>query len=143
MNESATGESVAAIRDLESELWMVQAVIQPFKIDAVLLALEETPGISGLTVIECRGFGGQKLLDSDRGHGNEAGDDTPDTSQVVDFTSKLLLETVVAGRLRADDVISAIVTSAHTGRHGDGKVFAWPLARAISIRTREEQAKAL
>ena len=41
----------------DTELWMVLAIIQPFKLDAVTLALEAIPGFSGMTVSACRGLG--------------------------------------------------------------------------------------
>lgn len=125
------------------DLWMVQAIFQPFRTDAVLLALEEMPGITGLTIVDCRGLSGRKMIGSEQGRPSPTKSDRGYDSAVIDFTNKTLLETVVAGRERADQVITAIMRSAHTGRHGDGKVFAWPLSRAVSIRTAEEQAKAL
>ena len=124
-------------------LWMVQAVFQPFRADEVLLALEEMPGVSGLTIVDCRGLGGKKMLGTDQGETDTTTSASGDDSEVVDFTNKTLIEIVVAGREKADQVISAIMRSAHTGRRGDGKIFAWPLSRAVSIRTGEEQVKAL
>ena len=44
---------------------MVEAIIQPFKLDAVTRALEGVPGLSGVTVTEARGFGMAKVR-SDR-----------------------------------------------------------------------------
>ena len=131
------------MRGVGHDLWMVQAVFQPFRTDAVLLALEEMPGVSGLTIVDCRGLGGSKMLGTDQREPRTSTSDGGDDSEVVDFTNKTLVETVVAGRERADLVISAILRSAHTGRRGDGKIFAWPLSRAVSIRTGEEQANAL
>ena len=49
-----------------ADLWMVEAIIQPFKLDAVARALEGVPGFSGVTVTEARGFGTAKVR-SDRG----------------------------------------------------------------------------
>lgn len=114
------------------ELWMVQGIIQGFKLDAVTRALEQLPGFGGMTVSDCRGFGHEKLgteeEDRDRRSARNAGDD------LTDFKPKIRLEVAVAGRERADAVADAIARSAHTGRGGDGKVFVWPLSRAIRIR---------
>ena len=143
MENSSATRARGDIREADEDLWMVQAVFQPFKTDAVLLALEEMPGVSGLTIVDCRGLGGRKMLGTDQGDTDTTANDGSDELEVVDFTNKTLLETVVASRERADQVITAILRSAHTGRHGDGKVFTWPLSRAVSIRTGEEQAKAL
>lgn len=124
------------------ELWMIMAIIQPFKLDAVTLALEGLPGFGGMTVSDCRGFGrgklGRETDDPDRNR-SRAGEG----SDLVDFTAKVRLEVGVAGRDRADAVIDAIARAAHTGRKGDGKIVAWPVARALRIRTLEEGAQAL
>ena len=115
-----------------AELWMVQAIIQGFKLDSVTRALEQLPGFGGMTVSDCRGFGHEKLgtegEDRDRpgGHRPEA--------DLTDFKPKIRLEIAIAGWERADAVAETIARSAHTGRGGDGKVFLWLLSRAIRIR---------
>ena len=38
---------------------LIKAIIKPFKLDDVKAALEEV-GVTGLTAIECKGFGRQK-----------------------------------------------------------------------------------
>ncbi len=124
------------------ELWMIVAIIQPFKLDAVTLALEGLPGFGGMTVSDCRGFGRGKLgsesEDADRNRPREG-----EGADLVDFTAKIRLEVGVAGQDRADTVIDAIARAAHTGRKGDGKIVAWPVVRALRIRTLEEGAEAL
>lgn len=121
---------------IEESLWMVVAVIQPFKLDAVTLALEAIPNCGGMTVSECRGFGKEKVVrESSRTHEQNAG--------LVDFTVKTRVECAVSGALGAEAVIEAIVKAAHTGNRGDGKLFAWPLSRAVRLRTFEEGVKAL
>lgn len=117
---------------MEAELWMVQAIIRGFKLDAVTRALEQLPGFGGMTVSECRGFGHEKLgtEDEDRDNPNNR---RPEDN-LTDFKPKVRLEVAVAGRERAEAVADAIARSAHTGRGGDGKVFLWPISRAIRIR---------
>ena len=123
------------------ELWMVQAIIRGFKLDAVTLALEQLPGFGGMTVSDCRGFGHEKL-------GTEEEDrDQPNArrpeADLTDFKPKVRLEIAIAGRERADAVADTIARSAHTGRGGDGKVFLWPITRAIRIRNRSLDESAL
>jgi len=109
----------------------IEAVIKPFKLEEVKEALTAM-GIEGLTVVEVRGFGRQK------GHteiyrGSE---------YTVDFLPKLKLEVVV----RDDQVeagVEAILTSAKTGKIGDGKIFVFDLEEAIRIRTGETGEKAV
>lgn len=118
------------------DLWLVMAVIQEFRLDAVTRALEQLPGFGGMTVTDCRGFGRGKLQNEE----DDAG--TPGRpfsrareSGLVDFTRKVKLEVAVAGEHEADAVVETIGRAAHTGRPGDGKVFAWPIARAVRVRT--------
>lgn len=119
------------------ELWMVLAFIQAFKLDEVTLALEALPHCGGMTVSNCRGFGCGK-------RGDRASGSTPaQRDAVVDFTPKTRIEIAVAGRAQVDAVIEAIVHTAHTGNPGDGKVFTWPLARVVRVRTCEEGTLAL
>jgi nitrogen regulatory protein PII len=120
------------------DLWMVQAVIQPFKLDQVTRALEGIEGFSGMTVTNVRGFGHGKL--TDRAAHAEAHRRHEDLD---DFTGKLQIVAVVASRRFADDATAVIASAAHTGNRGDGKIFVWPLSRAVRVRTMEEGADAL
>lgn len=127
------------------DLWMVLAVIQPFRLDAVTLALESLPGFGGMTVSECRGFGHEKLMGEAAAAADATGGRRPRRAEpsLIDFTEKVKLEVAVAGHDQADAVIEAIARTAHTGNRGDGKVFAWSLDRAVRIRTLDEGPTAL
>ncbi|HKP75721.1 MAG TPA: P-II family nitrogen regulator [Longimicrobiaceae bacterium] len=130
----------------EPRLWMVMAVVQPHRLDAVTLALEHIPGLGGMTVSECRGFGRGKVA-AEEPEPSGAGDRAPRRRStdlgLVDFTAKVKLEIAVAGAERAHQVVDVITRAAHTGRPGDGKVFLWPLDHVVRVRTREEDADAL
>lgn len=109
----------------------IEAIIKPFKLDDVKEALKEA-GVHGMTVTEVKGFGRQKgHTELYRG-----------AEYVIDFLPKIKLEIVVA-----DDIVTkaveAIVSSAHTGKIGDGKIFIQPLDEAIRIRTNETGEDAL
>lgn len=127
--------------DSDTDLWMVVAIIQPFRLDEVTLALESIPDFGGMTVSECRGFGRGRVADKVRA--TEGGDGLRVAAEVVDFTAKLRIDVAVAGRARADAVVDTIARAAHTGRRGDGKIFLWQLARALRVRTSEEDSQAL
>ena len=128
----------------ETDMWMVTAIIQDFKLDAVMLSLEALPHFGGMTVSECRGFGHGKLAEEDEGEPERA--EAPSVRRragLVDFTPKMKLEVAVAGRERADAVVETIGHAAHTGRRGDGKIFVWPIAHAVRVRTMDVGAQAL
>lgn len=127
---------------MSDDVWMVEAIIQPFKLDAVILALEEVPEFRGVTVSDCRGFGQEKLAGA---HGADAGAMPPHRhgGDFIDFTTKLKLEIAVMSRPAADRIVDTIARTAHTGRRGDGKVFVWPLTRVVRVRTLEENVRAL
>jgi len=133
----------------DADLWMVLAIIQPFKLDTVTLALEEIAGFGGMTVSDCRGFGHRKLTDEATDDAREARHEPPRSNereasgQVLDFTRKVRLEIAVAGREAAELVIETIAHAAHTGRRGDGKIFAWPLSAAVRIKTFDKGSRAL
>jgi nitrogen regulatory protein PII len=127
---------------LAVDLWMVVAIIQPFRLDAVTLALESLPGIAGMTVSDCRGFGREKLRDDSQAAGTGPPGDRI-AFGITDFTNKVKLEIAVVGLERTDEVVAVIARTAHTGNRGDGKIFTWPLVRAVRVRTLEEGASAI
>ena len=125
-----------------TDLWMVQAIIQPFKLDQVTRALEAISGFSGMTVSGVRGFGREKLEDLQVASAN-ASSGRARRETIEEFTEKVRLDIAVCGRRRADDVVAVIAHAAHTGNRGDGKIFLWPLSRAVRVRTLEENELAL
>jgi len=110
---------------------LVAAVIKPFKLDDVREALADI-GVSGITVIEVKGFGRQKgHTELYRG-----------AEYVVDFLPKVKVEIAVDDGL-VDQVIEAISNAARTGKIGDGKIFVSDLNQVIRIRTGETGPDAL
>lgn len=109
----------------------IEAIVKPFKLDEVKEALQEL-GVQGLTVIEAKGFGRQ------RGHTELY----RGAEYVVDFLPKVKIEVVVNDAL-VDEAIAAIVSSAKTGKIGDGKIFVSPVEQAVRIRTGEDGPDAL
>jgi len=103
----------------------IEAIIKPFKLDEVKEALAEI-GIQGMTVSEVKGFGRQKgQTEIFRG-----------SEYTVDFVPKIKLE-IVVGDDAVDRVVKAIQETAKTGKIGDGKIFVWPITKAVRIRTAE------
>lgn len=114
--------------DARTDIWMIAAIIQPFRLDAVMLALEALEGFGGMTVSECCGFGGEKVIESRE-------DGVPAQSGVVDFVKKTKLEIVAGSEVRAAEIVDVIARTAHTGNRGDGMIFCWPVSRVVRIRT--------
>lgn len=109
----------------------VEAIIRPFKLDEVKIALVNA-GIVGMTVSEVRGFGRQKGQ-TERYRGSE---------YTVEFLQKLKLELVVDDD-QVDMVIDRIVSAARTGEIGDGKIFIYPVEQIVRIRTGEKNLEAI
>jgi nitrogen regulatory protein PII len=110
---------------------MIEAIVKPHKLDAVKTALAKL-GILGVTAIECKGFGRQ-MGHTERYRG---------AKMDVGFVPKVLLKICV----KSDDLgkaTEAIVESARTGEVGDGKMFIYPVAEVIRIRTGEKNEQAL
>ena len=109
----------------------IEAIIKPFKLEEVREALSDI-GVSGLTVIEVKGFGRQKgHTELYRG-----------AEYVVDFLPKIKLEVVVPSSM-LDAVVDAIVKSARTGKIGDGKIFVSQIEKVVRIRTGETDETAI
>ncbi len=109
----------------------IEAIIQPHKLEDVKDALKNI-GIDGMTITEVRGHGRQK------GHkeiyrGME---------YQVDLLPKVKLEVVVPSE-RSDEVINTLLSSARTGKIGDGKIFVFDVAEAIRIRNEDRGDTAL
>ena len=109
----------------------IEAIIKPFKLDEVKESLNEI-GISGLTVLEAKGFGRQKgHTELYRG-----------AEYVVDFLPKVKLEFIVEDS-NLEKAIDAIQSSAQTGRIGDCKIFISTIDEIIRIRTGEKGSDAI
>ncbi|WP_394200161.1 P-II family nitrogen regulator [Shewanella waksmanii] len=109
----------------------VEAIIKPFKLDDVRESLAEI-GITGMTVLEVKGFGRQKgHTELYRG-----------AEYMVDFLPKVKIELVVQDE-QVEQAIEVIVDTARTGKIGDGKIFVTDIERVIRIRTGEENEEAV
>lgn len=104
---------------------LITAYIRPHRLETVKSALALLP-ISGLTTTDARGSGnnpeepvaffGQEIL--------------------VTLPVKSKIEVACSEGLK-DQVVEAIVSAAHTGQPGDGKLFIEKLCTAVRIRTGE------
>ena len=110
---------------------LVTAIIKPFKLEDVKAALEGR-GVHGLTVSEASGFGRQK------GHTEVY----RGAEYTVDLVPKVRLEIIVDDEF-VDDVVDAVVSSAQTGKIGDGKVWVSSIETVVRVRTGERGSAAL
>lgn len=100
------------------------AYIKPHKLDAVTQALHRIDRLTGMTVVEVKGFG--------RGRKKEA---SPE-EQLNDFVRHLKIEIFCKNEL-LNEIVTAIETSAHTGLRGDGKIYICGTQDAVRISTGE------
>ncbi len=110
---------------------LITAVIKPHKWEDTRVALE-TVGVTGMTVSEVSGYGRQK------GHTEVYRGAEYDIALVP----KIRLEIVV----NDDDVtavVDAIVSTAATGKIGDGKVWVTPVESVVRVRTGDRDDAAI
>jgi nitrogen regulatory protein P-II 1 len=104
---------------------MVQAVLRPEKLDAVMKALEEK-NLVALTVTNVCGRGEQKGIALEfRG-----------VVTMVDLLPKVKIELVVQDS-EVETAIATIRANARTGAMGDGKIFVLPVEVMARVRTDE------
>ena len=110
---------------------LIIAIIKPSRLDAVLDEVTRA-GATGLTVSEVRGYGRQKgKTEIYRGAEYE-----------VKLLPKVRLE-IAAPSEAVDEICTAIVAAANTGKIGDGKLFVLDLESALRIRTGERDLAAI
>ncbi len=110
---------------------LVTVLIKPFKLEEVREALSDL-GLQGLTVTEVRGFGRQRgRTELYRG-----------AEYIVDLVPKVKLE-IAAPEEQVEAIIEAVMSAAHTGKTGDGKIFVSRLEQVVRIRTAETGVEAI
>ncbi len=110
----------------------IEAIIKPFKLSAVKDALHEL-GISGMTLIDVKGFGRQR--------GSTGGIDSKDVYD-DEFLAKMKLEVIIEDN-QVNDVINSIKSAAYSGKIGDGKIFVSNIEQVVRIRTGEKDSEAV
>ncbi|BHH85263.1 P-II family nitrogen regulator [Desulforhopalus sp. 52FAK] len=109
----------------------IEAIIKPFKLEAVKEALTEI-GITGMTVSEVKGYGRQK------GHKEMY----RGAEYNVDFNPKLKIELVLAAD-QVEKVVEAVREAANSEKIGDGKIFVLPVEDVMRVRTGERGEEAI
>ena len=113
---------------------MIEAIIQPSKLEAVKEALNEVEVVR-LTISDVQGFGRQKgHTEIYRGH-----------EYTVNLLRKVKLQIAVNDEF-VEPTVQAIIKAGRTGEEGkvgDGKIFIMPLQDCIRIRTGERGPEAI
>ena len=109
----------------------IEIIIRPGMLDLVKTALSDL-GVNGMNYTDIRGFGRQ------HGHTEVYRGSTVQ----VDFLPKIKIEVVVDDS-QCESIINAVVTTARTGKVGDGKIFVSDVCDAVRIRTGERGSEAL
>ncbi len=106
----------------------IKAFIKKRKMEPVVFALSKISGLTGISVMDSRGFG--------RGRG------TADTANLSVFDDRLFahpgvrLEIICHDDL-VEEIIATIIKHAHTGLRGDGKIYVSSVETAVRISTGE------
>ena len=109
----------------------IVAIVRPERLHAVKEALFRV-GVTGMTLTRASGHGGEReVVEHYRG-----------TAILHEFHEKVRIEMAVSEPF-VEPTIQAILSTAHTGEVGDGKIFVMPLERVIRIRSKEEDVEAL
>lgn len=99
----------------------IRAYIQPHKLSQLTMRLMEIPGFPGMTVMDCEGFGREC---------------TQHSQEYKPFLPKKRLEIFVQDEM-VEVVFDMLMTVAHSGKHGDGKVYVLPALEGGRISTGE------
>ena len=105
---------------------LIVAYIQPFMADKVSDALRAAK-VHGVTVVECQGFG--RITEDKSPHYMEE-------AATLGFAAKTKIE-IVCRDADKEGIIVTIREHAHTGHHGDGKIFVSDIGEVVDIRTGE------
>ena len=104
---------------------LVTAYIHDFMTDKVTDALR-LGKIHGVTTIKCQGFGQKASA--------EEGGRYLDSDVEIGFAPKTKIE-IVCRDEECDGIVEVIREAAHTGRHGDGKIFIGEKTDVVDIRS--------
>jgi nitrogen regulatory protein P-II 1 len=110
---------------------LVVAIVRPEKLADVLEALFRSD-VQGLTISRVQGHGGEtERVETYRG-----------STVKMELSEKVRLEIGVSDHF-VEPTVGAILSSAHTGDVGDGKIFVLPVEKVYRIRTGEEDRAAV
>jgi nitrogen regulatory protein P-II 1 len=110
----------------------IKAYIKPHKLSEVTLALHQVKGLTGMSVTDVRGFGHTRSVDT---HHRTIDD-------LEDYAPHVKIEIVCKDEL-VEKIVSTVEKAAHTGLHGDGKIYVSDIRNAVRISTGERGEQAV
>ncbi len=102
------------------------AYIKPHKLSQVTLELHKVKGLTGMTVLDVRGFGRTKAKDAPHRI----------VEDLVDYVPHVKIEIFCRDEL-VEEIVATIQREAHTGLRGDGKIYITGCEDAIRISSGE------
>jgi nitrogen regulatory protein PII len=102
------------------------AFIRPAVLERATEALRLIHGLTGMSVMEARGFG--------QGKGASCRDQCD--TEITNFCKKVRIELMVADAI-VWEVVDTIQQKAWTGERGEGKIYVLDVVEAVRIRTNE------
>ena len=110
----------------------IKAYIKPVKMSEVTLALHKVEGLTGISVIDARGFG--------RGRAKESPKRI--VQDLVDYLPCVRIEIICRDNL-VEEIVTTIERAAHTGLKGDGKIYVSSVEKAVRISSGERGEEAI
>jgi nitrogen regulatory protein P-II 1 len=111
----------------QSGMKQIEAIVSSAKFPSVDKALRNL-GVSGVTMVEAKGRGRDEIITTSYVRGK--------WTWTTDVVHRVIVNVVVDAS-DVDKVVQAIVNAASTKKVGDGKIFVYPIERAIDISTGE------
>jgi len=105
----------------------IKAYIKPHKLSDVTMALHKVKGLTGMSVMDVRGFGRSRAKNAPHRI----------VEDLIDYVPHVKIEIVCADEL-ADEIVGVIQRAAHTGIRGDGKIYVSSVENAVRIQTNEQ-----
>ena len=110
----------------------IKAYIKPHMLSKVTRALQKVDGLTGMSVSNVQGFGQGRAMGAPRRVDED----------LLDYSLRMKLE-IICKDEKAEEIVSLIEKTAHTGLRGDGKIFVTPVETAVRISTGERGENAV
>jgi len=112
----------------------IKAYIKPHKLSDVTLALHQVKGLTGVSIVDVKGFG----------RSSEPAEESvrAKTEVIGDFVSHVKIEIMCPDEI-VEEIVMTIQKTAHTGLRGDGKIYVSEIKTAVRISTGEHGQEAI